>query len=433
MASSSAGTELSDALSKLRIKRADPRPKRSWLRSLLKFSLVVGVLAGIAATGIVVSSRNGWLSAETSWLNLPEVMQAQVDGRLATLTVETGRAAKAVVKGTGYIESRRQARIGARSPGRMATINVEEGSRVKSGEVLAVLEHADLDASLAAVAASLARARAALEEQEIVIAQSQRDFERAERLWKTKQIAESNYDDAKYKAQSATARRASLLAEIDLAEARLSEAQQMKENMFIRAPFDGTVISKDAEVGESILPGGMGEASGRGSAVTVADLDHLEVDCDMQEGYIGRIAPGQSAEIEVDAVPKERFQGRVRKVIPKGNRARATIKVKVAIVNSDERLFPDMSATVYFLSADSSATEDTRERRVFCESEAIGTDDASQFVWVADDKDRVRRQEVTTGAVRDGRTEITSGLSGSERVIIAPPGVRTGQRMKITR
>jgi RND family efflux transporter MFP subunit len=433
MATSSAGTDLSDPLSKLRIKRAEPRVQRSWLRSLLKIMLILAVVLGIAATGVVLSYRNGWLSAGENWSSVPEIMQSRIEGRLATVTVESGRSADATVKATGYLESRRQAKIGARTPGRVEVINVEEGSRVQAGDVLAILEHADLEASLAAVEASLARAKAALDEQEIVIMQSQREFERSERLWKTKQIAESNYDDAKYKAQSALARRNSLVAEIALAEARRREAQQMKENMFIRAPFNGTVISKDAEVGESILPGGMGEASGRGSAVTVADLEHLEVECDVKEDYIGRIAPGQSAEVAVDAVPHVRYEGQVRKVIPKGDRARATIKVKVAIINNDERLFPDMSATVYFLSAESTAMTETPSRRVFCENEAIGADDAGRFVWIVDEADRLRRQDVTVGPVRDGRTEIISGLSGSERVIITPPGVRSGQRMKIAR
>ena len=433
MPTSSAGTELSDALAKLRIQRAEPRKQRSWGRSLLKLLLVSTALLGIAAIAVVLVSRNGWISAGSNWSSVPEIMQSRIEGRVATVAVESGRSADATVVATGYLESRRQARIGARTPGRMAIINVEEGSRVEAGQVLAVLEHADLDASLAAVEASLARAKAALEEQEIVILQCQREFERAERLWKTKLVAESNYDDAKFKSQSAVARRASLVADIALAEAREREAQQMKENMFIRAPFDGTVISKDAEVGESILPGGMGEASGRGSAVTVADLDHLEVDCDVKEDYISRVVPGQAAEVAVDAVPNVRFQGRVRKVIPKGNRARATIKVKVAIVNSDERLFPDMSATVYFLPAETPAASETQSRRIFCESEAIGTDEAGRFVWIADDADRLQRQEVATGPARDGRTEILGGLTGGERVIIAPPGVRAGQRMKIAR
>lgn len=433
MATSSAGTDLSDALSKLRIQRSGPRPKRSRLNGLLKWILVLAAVLGVVVTGVVLTYRNGWIAAGENWSSVPEIMQSRTEGRVATVTVESGRAADATVVATGYLESRRQARIGARTPGRMSIINVEEGSRVEAGQVLAVLEHADLDASLAAVEATLARAKAALEEQEIVILQSQREFERADRLWKTKLVAESNHDEARFKAQAAVARRASLVADIALADARQREAQQMKENMFIRAPFDGTVISKDAEVGESILPGGMGEASGRGSAVTVADLDHLEVDCDVKEDYIGRVVPGQSAEVAVDAVPNVRFEGQVRKVIPKGNRARATIKVKVAITNSDERLFPDMSATVYFLPAETPAAAETSLRRVFCDSEAIVTDEAGRFVWIADDADRLRRLDVTTGPARDGRTEIISGLAGGERVVIAPPGVRAGQRMKLAR
>ena len=356
---------------------------------------------------------------------------------MASVTVESGRSADATVVATGFLESRWQSKIGARTPGRVEVINVEEGSRVKAGQVLAVLEHADLEASLAAVAATLTRAEAALNEQEVLIRQSQRELERTERLWKAKGVAESNYDDAKFKYESAVARRASLVADIALAEARGREARQMKENMFIRAPFDGTVISKNAEVGESILPGGMGEASGRGSAVTVADLDHLEVECDVKEDFIGRVISGQAAEVAVDAVPNVRYQGRVRKVVPKGNRARATIKVKVEIVNVDARLFPDMSATVYFLPPETSPEVQSSARRVFCDSGAIQGDDSGRFVWILDDQDRVQRLDVTTGPERDGRTEITSGLSGPERVAIAPPGlqagIQAGQRVKIMR
>jgi RND family efflux transporter MFP subunit len=425
--------QISETLAKLRIQRAEPKRQRSWLTRLLRFFLVLAVIAGVAGAGVVVASRKKWISLGEQWGAVPEIMQSRVEVRLATVSVESGRSGDATVVATGYLESRWQAKIGARTPGRVASIHVEEGTRVEAGQVLAVLEHADLEASLAAVKATLSRAKATLKEHEVVILQTQREFERSEKLWKSKQQAESNYDDARFKYEGAVAKRDTLVAEIALAEAREREAQQMKENMFIRAPFDGTVVSKDAEVGESILPGGMGEASGRGSAVTVADLNHLEVECDVKEDYISRVAPGQTAEVAVDAVPKHRYQGRVRKVIPMGNRARATIKVKVEIVDVDERLFPDMSATVYFLPEETPESSDVPSRRVFCENEAIRSDDAGRFVWLVDEKDCVRRQAVEVGAVRDGRTEITEGLAGGERVAIAPPGTRAGQRVKISR
>lgn len=434
MATSSAvANPSSDALTKLRISRDASAPKRSWFRQLINVLIVVVVLLGIIGGSLWLAMKNGLIAGGKNWLSVPEMMQSRPEVRLGTVTVETGRSAEALVVATGYLESRRQAKIGARGTGRIESVHVEEGSRVKTGEVLAVLEHADLDASLAAVNASLLRAKAAIGEQEIVIRQTQREFERVERLFKSKTASENDYDDAKYKHESAVARRSSLEAEIALAEARVREAEQMKANMFILAPFDGTVISKDAEVGESILPGGMGEASGRGSAVTVADLEHLEVECDVKEDYISRVTPGQSAEVAVDAVPKFRYQGRVRKIIPMGDRARATIKVKVEIVNVDARLFPNMSATVYFLPADAEAPADQPTRRVFCDTEAIRADDAGRFVWIADENDRLRRQDVTTGSERDKRTEITTGLSGGERVVITPSGLESGQLVKILR
>ena len=438
MASVSPGTGVGtgvapDPLSKLRIQRASQRPRRSWFKRLVRGLLVLALLAGAGAAGFFWASKNGWISVDQKWVALPEAMQPRLDARLAAFSVETGRSGDAIVKSTGYLESRWQAKIGTRMPGRVQEINVEEGSRVKAGEVLAVLEHADLAASLAAAEATHERAKAALEEQEVVILQTQREYERQERLWKQKLAAESNYDDAKFKYQAAVARRASLIADIALADARRREALQMKENMFIRAPFDGTVVSKDAEVGESMMPGGMGEGSGRGSALTVADLAHLEVECDVNEKDIGKIAPGQTCEVAVDAVPEKRYEGRVRKVIPMGNRARATIKVKVAIVDVDERLFPDMSATVFFLPQQTATAAETPSKRVFCETAAISSDADRSFVWVLDGDDRTRQVDVTTGASRDDRTEIIAGLAGNERVIIAPEGLQPGQRVRVTR
>ncbi len=361
-----------DPLATLRIDRSQPVRRRSgWGKRLLWLCILLLLGAG----GYVGAMKSGVLGkaspALDQWLAVPDVIKSRPEVRVTKLTVERGRSADATVVATGYLESRRQAKIGARAPGRMELVNVEEGSKVKKDDVLAVLEHADLDASLAATAASVARARAALEEQRILIAQSKREYERMRSLLPNRGISESEHDQAKYQFESATARLESMKADVALAEARLREAEQLKENMFIRAPFDGTVISKDAEVGESILPGGMGEASGRGSAVTIADLEHLEVDCDVKEDYISRVLTNQTAEVAVDAVPGKRYRGLVRKIIPMGDRARATIKVKVAITDVDDRLFPEMSATVYFLPASDEKAEVNENPRMFCPEDAI--------------------------------------------------------------
>jgi RND family efflux transporter MFP subunit len=422
----------SDALARLQIHRS-PRARGSWFGLFIKLVLLIVLLGLLAAAGWLVATRYGWVSSDNAWIPVPEAMQARPEVRLAVVTVETGRAADATVVATGYLESRRQAQIGARAPGRIELINVEEGTRVEVNQVLAVLEHADLEASLAATEANLTRAKAAKQEQEIVILQRKRDLDRVERVVKTKSVSESEYELAQLDYDSAVARRDSLAADVLLAEARVREAQQMKANMFILAPFNGTVISRDAEVGESILPGGMGEASGRGSVVTVADLEHIEVDCDVKEDFITRIVSGQNAEVAVDAIPDHRFAAKVRKIIPMGDRARSTIKVKVAITEVDARLFPEMSATVYFLPAAEKTAAATEQslRRVFIDTKAIQGTGADRYVWVLGDEDRVQRLEVTIGGERDGRSEIKSGLSGGERVIIPPPDIKAGQKARI--
>ena len=367
----------------------------------------------------------------TGLFDVAEALQPRTEVRTGIVSVAEGRTGDAVVVATGYLESRRQARIGARGTGRIETLNVEEGSRVQKGDVLAILEHADLQAALSAARATLERAQADAAEQQVGIDRTRREFERLEKLRKSATVTESAHDTARFEHQAAVARLKSLDATVALAEARIREAEQMIENMFIRAPFDGTVISKDAELGESILPGGLGEGSGRGSVATIADLAHLEVDCDVKEDYISRVAAGQPAEIVVDAVPDRRYTGRVRKIIPMGDRARATIKVKVEVLDADERLFPDMSGTVYFLPEQSEQPE-VSARRVFCPTDAVITADEEAYVWLLDDEERVQRAPVKTGPANDGQTEITGGLSGGERVILSPSAdLRAGQRVNV--
>ena len=428
---SNVATDKQDSLAKLRIQRDDssaPSRRRSWARLSIMACLFLGV-AAIAWVGFV------GFDSLSEWSIVPDAIKSRTEVRLGVVTVQTGRSADATVVATGYLESRRQARIGARAPGRILAVNVEEGTRVEDGEILAVLEHADMDASLAAAKAVVSQSKAQLVEQDVEIQRTRTRFLRARAMRSKAGISEADYDQARFQHDAAIARRDSLVAAIALADARVSEAEHLRENMFIRASFAGTVISKDAEVGESILPGGMGEASGRGSVVTIADLDHLEVECDVKEDFISRVSAGRSAEVAVDAVPDRRYQGRVRKIIPMGDRARATIKVKVEILDADERLFPEMSATVYFLPDSKQEAVDTSPR-VFCPTSAVVRDEPSgadpvdsmkgegqenAFVFLMAEDDRVRRvQIVTMGEDRDGRIEVVSGLSGGERCVLQP-------------
>ena len=419
-----------DALSTLQIKRRDQPRGPSFGTRLFRFIGILAVLAGLGLGGFLLAQNRGWLKASEEWI--PEAIRKIPEVRVARVAVELGRSADAVVVATGYLESYRQANIGARAAGRIEKVNVEEGTRVKQGEVIAVLDHKDVEAALAGAKASLKRAQAELNEQDVAIARAKKDLDRKSKLKDSNAITDSQWDETYFMHQAMVAKRDTLDAAVALAEAKVQETEQFKENMIVRAPFDGTVISKDAEVGESILPGGMGEASGRGSVVTIADLERLEVDCDVKEDYIGRVLPGSPAEVAVDAVPNRRYSAKVRKVIPMGDRARATIKVKVAISDADERLFPNMSAKVYFLPEPGEKKQEVREKRIFCDSTAIVGTDSDPAVWQVGDDLKVRRIAIQVGEVRDGRTEILDGLKGGEKVILNPsPELREQQVVKM--
>ncbi|AMV18950.1 efflux RND transporter periplasmic adaptor subunit [Planctomyces sp. SH-PL14] len=418
-----------DPLKSLRIQRREEPPRRSRGFPFVRTILILLVLGGVGFAAYVVTQKPEMFRTG-EWI--PDAIRTKTEVRVAKVMVETGRSADALVVATGYLESFRQANIGAKAAGRVESIGVEEGTLVKGGEVIAVLDHKDLDAALVGAKAALDRAQAELGEQDVEIARSKKERDRIFRVRESGGTTEAEYDRVDFQHRLAVAKRETMQAAVTQAQARVQENEQMKENMVVRAPFDGTVISKNAEVGESILPGGMGEASGRGSVVTIADLARLEVECDVKEGYIGRVTQGSPAEVAVDAVPDRRYTGRVRKVIPMGDRARATIKVKVEITNADERLFPEMSATVYFLPEPGEKPVEAHTRRVFCDSTALVTVGKDEFVWSFDAEGRVKRIDVVTGAAKDGRTEIIDGLSGGERVILSPSSeLQAGQQVKL--
>ena len=420
-----------DALSRLRIQREERPVRRSFFGRIVRLVIVLCLLAALAAGGMIVGQSRGWIPETTALFQMPESFRPKPEVQSGVVSVEQGRSADATVVATGYLESRRQARIGARATGRLEQVNVEEGSKVTANEILAVLEHADLDASLAAAKATLARSKSELLEQDIEIQRTQSEFERAEKSLARKTLTPADFDTAKFTRDAAVAKRASLDASVLLADARVQESTQLLENMFVRAPFDGTVISKDAEKGESIMPGGMGEASGRGSVVTIADLDHLEVDCDVKEDFISRVLEDQLAEVAVDAVPDHRYRGRVRKIIPMGDRARATVKVKVEILDADKRLFPEMSSTVYFLPNETESSTKQDESRVFCPAGAVLESETEKYVLVITAEGRTRKTVVAVGETKDERTVITSGLSGGEKVVVKPgPDIRDGMLVK---
>jgi RND family efflux transporter MFP subunit len=327
-----------------------------------------------------------------------------------------------VLTATGYLESRRQASVGANAPGRVEEIKFEEGTKVQKGDLLAVLEHSQLSAALASRQVAVEQAQAALAEMENVLAQDKRDLARARTLRLSQAVSEAELETAETAVRVSTVRVAAMTAALAGAKANVREAEVTIDNMHVYAPFSGTVVAKDAELGETILPGGMGAASGRGSVATIADLDHLDVDTDVKEDYLSQIEKGQPAEVIVDAVPQKRYRGQLREIIPMGDRSRGIVKVKVSVLDPDEKLFPDLSATVHFLPQDGPEVAASAKPAMYVPAAALLTRDGKTMVWRLNAEQQVDGVAVTVKArQQDGLVTVEGQLEGGDTVIVDPP------------
>ncbi|HEY4309612.1 MAG TPA: efflux RND transporter periplasmic adaptor subunit [Pirellulales bacterium] len=411
----STAPKLRDDLAALRIDRSI-RPQSSGIVPWLVLALVVSLLGAGAAFYFFTSERfAGTVAVKIDTVRLVS------PGQLST-----------VLTATGYLESRQQAAVGAKSAGRVARVLVEEGDKVRAGDLLAELEHSDLDAILASKQAQVKYAEAVAVEAKRTASQEERDFAREQSLFNKKAGTQAALETAETDFHTASARADALAANVAVAQAQVREAEEAIANLKVYAPFGGTVVTKDAEIGETIMPGGMGLASGRGSVATLANLEQLEVDTDVKEDYLGQLEKGQPAEVTVEAVPDRRYQGRLREIVPMGDRTRGIVKVKVTIIDPDEHLFPDLSATVHFQPARSERAVDADQKRMYLPRSAIVTKDGRDFVWRLE-KDHVVQAHVTTsGEPKDDLIRVDGSVKGGDRIVVDPPAeLINGARVRI--
>ena len=336
--------------------------------------------------------------------------------RTAPLEVEGGVSSSGVtaITANGYVVARTKASVAAKVAGRLAYLGVSEGSKVKKGQIMARIEGADIAAALESARASEGQARAEL-------AQAQSDLVRATALESRGVISTVELENARTKANALAA-----AARAATANARLAAAQL--ENTNVRAPFDGTVLRKDAEVGEIVAPSSAGGALSRTAIVTMADLGTLEVEVDVNEAYIARVTGGQPARITLDAYPDTSFAGTVRQVVPTADRQKATVLVKVAIDDKDPRILPEMGARVDFVPEGQTVAEAAAPRKVYMPKAALV---GSDRVWIVADG-KAKSQSVTTGVQDGARVEVKVGLAGDEVVIVSPPeGLKDGAPVRI--
>lgn len=341
--------------------------------------------------------------------------------------------AETLLSAKGYIRSHNQAEIGAKMPGRVEAIMVEEGSRVKKGDVLAVLEHNDLKAQLLSREGMLLRTQAELEEAQADLHLKELRARRRTQLQSRGTVTGEELEQVLADRNMAEAQVHALEASLKVQEAMVKESLQLIEYMSIRAPFDGTVTKKGAEVGETILLGGMGAASGRGSVATLADLDRLEVETDIAETYLSRIVVDQPAEISVTAVPGRHYRGRLDRIIPMGDRTRGTIKVMVEVLDPDQHLFPELVATVHFLPDKAVNNPNAGKTFLFVPKAALVEENGHAQVWVVDAQGTVRRRRVAVVESTDDLARVEKGLTAGESVILQPPKTLSeGEQVKVS-
>ena len=378
--------------------------------------------AGVALVAVAVGAAGVWWWAARRPLQV-EVTAAQTLGPAGS---------GAVLHASGYVTPRLRATVAAKITGRVREVLVEEGMPVQAGQVLARLDDSEARRRLAAAEAEVAVAQAGLAELQVRLDNARREQVRALALLAEGVGTEQTADAARTLA-------ASLQMQIELARERVRSAQAQVEvlrqdldNYTIRAPFAGIAVSKDAQPGEMVSPVSAGGSFTRTGISTIVDMSSLEIEVDVNESYIARVAPGQRVEATLDAYPDWRLPASVRTIIPSADRQKATVKVRISFDQLDPRILPDMGVKVAFLQGQP-VGEGEAAARVTVPSAAVRRDGGGDVVFVLADG-VLERRAVRAGQDSGGSVEILGGLSAGELVVVSSPGkLEDGKRARAKR
>ena len=333
-----------------------------------------------------------------------------------------------LLNASGYVAAQRKAAVASKITGRLISLSVEEGSRVKAGEVIARLEDEDARAARDQAAANLKSARADTAQMRAELQDADLNYSRKKQLLQRDVISRAEYDTAEARYLRARAAVAAAEAREKSAEAALKGAVTSLGYALIRAPFDAVVLTKNADIGDIVTPLGAA-ANAKAAVVTIADLNSLQVEADVSESSLALVKTGQPCEIQLDALPDLRFRGVVHMIVPTADRTKATILVKVRFVDLDPRILPEMSAKVAFLSR-LPKPEEQRLRTAVNASALVKR--AGLFVAFKIEGDRVRETPVEKGETFGDLVEVTAGLKTGDRVVLTPSTrLRDGSRIKI--
>jgi RND family efflux transporter MFP subunit len=333
-----------------------------------------------------------------------------------------------VLNASGYIVAERKAAVASKITGRLVDLMVEEGSKVKKGQIIARMESDDVTAAKNQAAANLVNALAALEQAKTDRNIARRENFRYQGLVADGSVSQSDWDaiNTRYKRSEEGVKVAE--ANVLALKAALEGAKAGLDYTLIRAPFDAVVLTKNADIGDIVTPFAA-VATAKAAVVTIADMRSLQVEVDVSETNIVGIRVGQACDIQLDALPAIRFRGEVYTIVPTVDRTKATVLVKVRFLDKDPSMLPDMSAKVSFLSRNLK-TEERKPRLAVNGSALVGkTDQTHVFVLQGN---HVQETSVQTGVKLGDMIEIISGLKSGDRVVINPPkGMKNGTKIKI--
>ncbi len=328
------------------------------------------------------------------------LFKTSIEVELTTVTLQSPSQSSAALTASGYVVAQRKAAVASKGTGRLVYLGVVEGDRVRKDEIIAQLEDSDIKAQLE-------QAKANLKLNEADLKDAENSYKRIQELLKTGSATIADVD-------AAESRYNRVLASIDLAKAQILAAEVAMENTLIRAPFNGTVLTKNADVGEIVAP--LAASTSKANVVTIADMNSLQVEADVSESNITKIEPEQDCEIRLDAYPQHAYPGYVAKIVPTADRSKATVMVKVGFKSYDAKVLPEMSAKVVFMK-EKLRVEQLSERQILVlPKESVAEINGSKVVYKVIDKTAIE-VPVTTGRDMGSYIEIVNGLENGDRVI----------------
>ncbi|MCX7913001.1 MAG: efflux RND transporter periplasmic adaptor subunit [Thermodesulfovibrionales bacterium] len=400
-----------DDISKLKIERKrlsiDHKKHKKIIYALIILSIII-IFVALYLGGILTPA----IKVETT------VVSKMYPSQLYTL-----------MNASGYIVPQRKAAVASKLTGRLIALTVEEGSKVKKGEIIGRLENKDAIALLDQAYANLKVAEFNLKQAEAELHEATVIYKRNQELIINGYISQAEFDASEARYKKALAMKTSAEAAIESAKATVEVSKLNVEYTLIRAPFDGVVLTKNADIGDIVTPIGAA-ANAKSALVTMADMDSLLAEVDVAESNLKQIKIGQPCEVQLDAIPERRFSGIVHMIVPTADRSKASVLVKVKLLEKDNRILPEMSVKVAFLSKQIS--EDEREPLTVINTSAIFELNGKKFVYSIKDN-RAILSEIKTGKTIGEMSEVISGLKVGDLVVLSPiTKIKDRTRVKIS-